>query len=181
MARRRWRRRIAAIHCLLCNLLGLAQNAKNIQSHDFADVRVGVAHVDESFDQDGILGNIFHAGGRHAGNAVEVRAEADVIRAGEFGDVIDVLEENFVIDFRHFREVLLLDGADLFPVDGLLFGHQFDLLIAGLAVAEVDVVGGFVQVAGVEIDADDAARFAMALMTLSGMLRTMGAMALTEE
>ena len=153
---------------MLCDLFILAEYAEEIPAHDFADVGVTVAHVDQAFDEDWIFGDVFHAGGSHAGDAVEIGAEADGVDTGDFGDVVDVFQQFGVADLGHFFEVLLLDGADGGPIDGLLLGDRLDLGVAGGAVVEVDAVGGFVEVAGVEVDADDAAAFADCLYHVVG-------------
>jgi len=49
------------------------QDAQQVLAHDFANVGVGIAHVDQSFDEHRILRNIFHSPRNHSGNPVEIR------------------------------------------------------------------------------------------------------------
>lgn len=81
-------------------LLGLVEDAEDVAAEDFLDVGVGVTFADEGFGDFRELGDVFEAIG-HIG-AVEIGAQADVIGADEFDDVVDVLDDFFPTDAGEF-------------------------------------------------------------------------------
>ena len=98
------------------DLLGLVEDAEDVAAEDFLDVGVGVAFADQGFGDFGELGDVFQAVG-HVG-AVEIGAQADVIGADKFDDVVDVLDDFFPTDVRELAfglelpELALLGSAD---------------------------------------------------------------------
>ena len=72
------------------NLFGIAQDSEDIQASHFLDVVFGVAAAHQFGQQGWIAGDIVQAL-YTAVKAFEIRAEADVIDAGDFADVVDVI------------------------------------------------------------------------------------------
>ena len=95
-------------------------------------------------------------------DAVEIRAQADVVDAGDFGDVVDVIDQRFQGRARNFGGPLALDAVRVEVGDGFSRGLElvgvgldggvavFGLGFLGLAVVLVDE-------GAVEIYLDDAA------------------------
>jgi len=144
-------------------LLDLAEEAEGVFAEDFADVGVGVTLLQEGFGDLGEMRGVFHAEGHHG--AVEVGAQADMIDAGDFYGVIDVLD-----DFGPVHAGKLA-GLDIFA-DDLVAGDQGAALVIATAFFDFGIdfllefgVGGFdvaeflAQKADVVINLDDAAVF----------------------
>ena len=71
--------------------LDIVEEAEGVFAEDFADVGIGVALLEEGFGDLGEMGGVFHA--EWHGGAIEVGAEADMIDAGDFYGVINVLDD----------------------------------------------------------------------------------------
>src|SRR5208337_3579698 len=130
---------------------------------DFADVGIGVALLEEGFGDLGEMGGVFHAEGHHS--AIEVGAEADMVDAGDFYGVIDVLDDFGPVHAGKFA------GVDIFA-DDLVAGDQGAALVVATALFDFSVnfllefgVGAFdvaeflAEEADVVIDLNDAAVF----------------------
>src|SRR6266850_4299242 len=78
---------------LFADFLRLFHYAENISAENFADIVLLVALPQQRFRDFGQLGAIFQAFG-HV-RAVEIRAQADVLRAHKFNDVIDMFDNLF--------------------------------------------------------------------------------------
>ena len=72
-------------------LLDLLEEAESIFAEDFADVGIGIALLEEAIGDLWEMGGVFHAEGHHG--AIEIGTEADMIDAGDFYGVINVLDD----------------------------------------------------------------------------------------
>ena len=70
--------------------LGLTENAQSVHPCDFARVRVRVATAKKLSDEIRVFGHVFEAN-RSVHEAVEVRAEPDVVDPGDAPDMVDVV------------------------------------------------------------------------------------------
>ena len=70
--------------------LGLTENAQSVHPCDFARVRVRVATAKKLSDEIRVFGHVFEAD-RSVHEAVEVRAEPDVVDPGDAPDMVDVV------------------------------------------------------------------------------------------
>src|SRR5208337_27719 len=126
-----------------------------------ADVGIGVALLQEGFGDLGEMRGVFHAEGHHG--AIKIGAEADMIDAGDFYGVIDVLDDFGPIDAGE------LAGLHVFA-DDLIAGDQGAALVIATALFDFGIdflfkfgVGVFnvaeflAEEADVVIDLDDAA------------------------
>ena len=71
--------------------MDFAEEAEGVFAEDFADVGIGIAFLEEGLGDLGEMGGVFHAEGHHG--AIEIGAEADMIDAGDFYGMIDVLDD----------------------------------------------------------------------------------------
>src|SRR6516162_3748042 len=97
--------------CLLCpefpaDFLGLLHNAQKISAEDFANIFVLVTFAHQSFGDFGELRAIFQSVGHRC--AIEIGAETDIVRADEFHNVVDVLDDSFPTDPRQSSGTLHL-------------------------------------------------------------------------
>ena len=134
-------------------LFGFSEDAEGVLAEDFFDVGLGVFAIEKFLGYDGVAGNVGEVGG-DLGDAVVIGAEADVVDAGKFDDVVDVVDE--VLDCAGGHGVFFVP---LFHGGGVVvFVGEF---FAGLArdfehVAHAAGAFGDDE-AGVEVDHDDAA------------------------
>src|SRR6185437_2138170 len=95
--------------------LAFGHYTKRVFAEDLLDVGVGIAAVEKGLRDFGQVGDIFHADG-HVGAAI-VRAESDVIGAGELHGVVNVVNDFGPINAR--------DGTvEHHFVDEFVFGHD---------------------------------------------------------
>jgi hypothetical protein len=89
---------------------GAAKHAKDVPPRDLLDVVVRITPAEQLRHQIWIRRHVFEADD-DAGDAVEVAAEPDVIDAGHFLDVIDVIRDlKQRCPRRGIRRAPLLDG-----------------------------------------------------------------------
>jgi hypothetical protein len=74
----------------------------------FLNIVRAVAAIEQSLCDLGQIGGGVHALRRRAAYAVEVRAQAHVIDSGDFGDVVDVVDQRLERRTRNFRHPLAL-------------------------------------------------------------------------
>ena len=79
---------------LLGDLFDLAEDAEEVAAEDFAAILSGVAASHEGGGDFGQVGGGVESLGELAADAVEVGAQTDVINAGDFGDVVNVVNED---------------------------------------------------------------------------------------
>src|SRR5262245_42335205 len=86
-----WERRLLLLpvpRYILC----LPQHAQRVPAQDLDDRLTVVATVEQLLRDVWIARHVFELA-RHRAHAVEVRAEADVIAAGDLDDVLDVIDD----------------------------------------------------------------------------------------
>ena len=93
--------------------LDLAEDAQQIAAENFLDVVGAVSAIEQGLRDLRQIGGGVHALRRGAADAIEVRAQAHVIHSGDFGDVIDVIDQRLERRTRNFRRPLALDAVDL--------------------------------------------------------------------
>ncbi len=134
-------------------MFGFAEDAEGVGAEDFFDVGFGVVAVEEFLGDEGVRGNVGEVGG-DLGDAIVICAQADVVDAGDFDDVIDVVDEVFDGAGGHgiFLVPLFHGGGVIFFVGEFFAGLARDFEhVAHAAGAFGD------DEAGVEVDHDDAA------------------------
>ena len=74
----------------LRDLAGLTEGAEDVPAEDLVDVGLGVAAAEQFVGQPGEVGDVFQAD-RPSIDAVEVRADADVVDPRDLDEVVDVV------------------------------------------------------------------------------------------
>ncbi len=132
------------------------EHTQQVAAKDGLDFGLGITAIEETLRDVGVGAGVFKLGWQD-GDAVVVGADADVLDAGDFGDVVDVVEQ-------------VVDGATRVRVFGLPAAHfAGDFLVAQLIDLEkfsfeVHALGHGAyrigdDVAGEEVDHDDAVFF----------------------
>jgi len=147
----------------LGGLLDLLEEAESVFAEDFADVGIGIALVEEGLGELGEMGGVFHADGH--GGTIEIGAEADMINAGDFDGVVDVIDDFGPIDFGEFacfhelaHDLFAESVAAGFIIAAALFDFGGDFL-ANFGMGDIEIEILLTEKADVVIDLDDATVF----------------------
>ena len=143
--------------------LDFVEEAEGVFAEDFADVGIGIALLEEGFGDLGEMGGVFHAEGHHG--AIEIGAEANVIDAGHFYGVINVLDDFGPVDARELAgldvfadDLVANDGGAALVIAAALFDFGFNFLLE-LGVGFLDIAEFLAEEADMIVDLDDAAMF----------------------
>src|ERR1700733_8177403 len=149
---------------LAADTLGLAEDAQQVAAENFPYIASAVAAVEQRLRDLREIGGGVNALGSRAADAVEIRSQANMIHARDFGDVIDVVDQRAQRRPRNLGIPLALDAISVEIGGG--FAGCFQLLGVGpgrgLAVFRLRLsrfAEALVDKSAVEIYLDDAAVF----------------------
>jgi hypothetical protein len=108
----------------VADFFGFAEDAEQVAAENLADIVGAVAAIEQGLCDFGQVGGGVDAGGSGSADAVEIRAEADVIDAGNFGDVVDVIDQRTERRAGNFGGPLALDAVVVEVGDGLARGFS---------------------------------------------------------
>ncbi len=127
-----------------------AENAEDITAQNLADIVGAVTAIEEGLRDFWQVGGGVDAFGGRAAYAVKIRAQPDVIDAGDLGDMVDVVDQRAQRRPRNSGGPLALDSVGIEVGDGFPGGLEFvgvgldggvavfGLRFRGLAVVLVD-------------------------------------------
>ena len=134
-------------------MFGFAEDSEGVRAEDLFDVGFGVFAIEKFLGDDGVAGDVGEVGGK-LGNAVVIATKPDVIDAGDFHDVVYVIDEVFDCAGRHW--IFSTPGAKCGGV--FLWVRMFLLKVAGYFKHVLHDASGFRDdEAGEEVHHDDAA------------------------
>ena len=87
------------------------EDAQQVPAENFLDIVRAVSAIEQGLRDLRQVGGGVHALRRGAADAVEVRAQANMIHSGDFGDVIDVVDQRLERRTRNFRRPLALNAV----------------------------------------------------------------------
>src|SRR6516164_869874 len=88
---------------LMADSLDLGKNTQCILAEDFPDVRLRVALLQQRIGDLRNMRHVLHSYGHYC--PIEIGPETDMIGAGNFHGVINVLDDEIPIDFREFARL----------------------------------------------------------------------------